>query len=98
MVDTRHEPAEAGPLSWLGLKSRAAIVTAASCYMLSRYAPTALIMGSIALTTFVALAVELVAYITHTMIIYPNFLSPLRHLPTPPVSVPIFRFKQTPNR
>lgn len=57
----------------------------AAGFAISHYAPQYAIQNSFLLTTLTLFSVLLVPKLAYDAIIYPKFLSPLRHLPTPPV-------------
>jgi hypothetical protein len=75
--------------AYVGLKSGTALTTLATPFFLSQYAPELLLTRSAWTTALLLLSLEAVSYLVYTILIYPNYVSPLRYLPTPPVSFEI---------
>jgi hypothetical protein len=71
---------------YIGPKAAIALATLATPFFLGQYAPQHLLTRSPFTTALLLLSLEAVSYLVYT-IIYPNYLSPLRYLPTPPVSL-----------
>jgi len=72
--------------SGIGTKTAAAGISVAGAISLYQYAPEYLLFGSVIATLITLFALQILVLLAYEIVIYPNFLSPLRHLPTPPVS------------
>ena len=73
--------------SAVGPKTAAAAISVAGVYSLYQYAPDYLLFRSVIATVVALFAAQVVALLTYKIVIYPNYFSPLRHLPSPPVSL-----------
>jgi len=72
--------------SAVGPKTAAAAFSIAGVFSLHQYAPEYLLFGSVFATAITLFVLQVLALLAYKIVIYPNFLSPLRHLPSPPVS------------
>lgn len=72
--------------SAIGTKTAAAGISVAGAISLYQYAPEYLLFGSVIATFITLFVLQILVLLAYDIVIYPNFLSPLRHLPTPPVS------------
>jgi len=72
--------------SAVGPKTAAAAISIAGGFSLYQYAPAYLLFGSGIATVITLFVLQVLVLLTYKIVIYPNYLSPLRHLPSPPVS------------
>lgn len=72
--------------SAVGPKTAAAAISIAGGLSLYQYAPEYLLFGSAIATAITLFVLQVLVLLTYKIVIYPNYLSPLRHLPSPPVS------------
>jgi len=71
--------------SAVGPKTAAAAISVAGVFSLYQYAPEYLLFGSVIATVITLFVLQVLVLLTYKIVIYPNYLSPLRHLPSPPV-------------
>jgi len=64
------------------------MISIVSATLLVSLRPDLSIRQSYVLTTLVFLLVTTVARFVYFAILYPKYLTPLRHIPTPPVKIP----------
>ena len=67
----------------------AGVATFLTVHHIPEYAP----LDSVTLTFITSFTTLVALSLVYSIIIYPNFLSPIRHLPTPPVSLLHARFQ-----